>query len=95
MSALAESRSKLVDTPTRLINESNDFLATAALPKLNITFTDQPSEPKSRYHRDSVNLSSSRTKELKRKEQLLGIIDEQSDVVFHDVYENIHKKIKE
>lgn len=27
MSALAESRSKLVDTPTRLINESNDFLA--------------------------------------------------------------------
>lgn len=50
---------------------------------------------KSRYQSDSAGLNSSRVKEQKRKEQLLGMIDSQSDVVFHDVYENIHRKIQE
>lgn len=48
ISALAESRNKLVDTPTRLINESNEFLTA----NLKIVMVESPKRKNSENERE-------------------------------------------
>eukprot|EP00347_Sterkiella_histriomuscorum_P013533 403364346 len=109
ISYLAESRHRLVDTPTRLVNESNEFLGMKNPHQKLIMITDQAAQTGTQankqvdglkqskeLNKDKTQLSTDRMKELKRKDQLMDIImKQQNGIDLNNLQQNIHKQIQD
>ncbi|CDW81242.1 UNKNOWN [Stylonychia lemnae] len=92
ISYLAISKSKLVDTPTRLINESNEFLPKKEF-KIKRTFIKTK---ENEDERNKSQLSSDRLREQKKREQLISLLNQnQDEVSLKNIQENIHHHIIE